>query len=146
MPLQSGRVGWLLVVAFVVVSTLFRAWAARGIEAPWIFPDEVTYALLGRSFWDQGSLSLLGGVTGGYSLLYPAVVGMPLTVLGPSTGMAVIQVVQAAVMSSVALVVFAWGRHVMAGWWAVGAAGLTLCIPGIAYSGMLMTETLFYPL
>ena len=146
MPLLSGRVGWVLVVALVVVSTLLRAWVARGIEAPWIFPDEVTYALLGRSFWDQGSLSMLGGVTGGYSLLYPAVVGIPLSLWGPSTGMAVIQVVQAAVMSSVALVVFAWGRQVIAEGWALGAAGLALCIPGIAYSGMLMTETLFYPL
>ena len=36
-----------------------------GFEAPWIFPDEVTYALLGRSLWDPGSLSLLGDAMGG---------------------------------------------------------------------------------
>jgi len=86
------------------------------------------------------------GRYGGYSLLYPAVMGIPLSLFGPSTGLAVVKVVQAAVMSSVAVVVFAWGRQVIADVWALVAAGLTLCIPGIAYSGMLMTETLFFPL
>ena len=65
MPFQLGRVGWLLVVALVVASTLVRAWVGGGVEAPWIFPDEVTYALLGRSLWDPGSLSLLGDAMGG---------------------------------------------------------------------------------
>jgi hypothetical protein len=146
MQFRSGRVGWLPVMAIVVVSTLVRAWAARGVEAPWIFPDEMTYALLGRSVWHSGSLPVLGGVTGGYSLLYPAVVGVPLSLLGPSSGLAVAQVVQAFAMSSVALIVFAWGRRVVAETWALAAAALAVCVPGLAYSGLLMTETLFYPL
>jgi hypothetical protein len=146
MQFRSGRIGWLPVVAVVVVSTVVRAWAARGVGAPWIFPDEMTYALLGRSFWHSGSVSLLGGVTGGYSLFYPAVLGVPLSLLGPSSGLAVAQVVQALAMSSVALIVFAWGRRVVAEMWALVAAALAVCIPGLAYSGLLMTETLFYPL
>ncbi len=146
MPFRLGRVGWLPVMAIVVMSTLVRAFAARGVEAPWIFPDEMTYALLGRSVWHSGSLPVLGGVTGGYSLLYPAVVGVPLSLLGPASGLAVAQLVQAFAMSSVALVVFAWGRRVVAEMWAFAAAALAVCIPGLAYSGFLMTETLFYPL
>ncbi|MGZ8794706.1 MAG: glycosyltransferase family 39 protein [Gaiellaceae bacterium] len=115
------------------------------MEAPWIFPDEATYALLGRSLWRSDSLSLVGGVTGGYSLFYPAVLGVPLSVLGPSSGLAVAQVGQALAMSSVALVVFAWGRRVMDETWALVAAALAVCIPGLAYSASFMTETLFYP-
>ena len=105
----------------------------------------MTYALLGRSFWDSGLLSLLGGVTGGYSLVYPAVVGVPLSLLGPSSGLVVAQFGQALAMSSVALVVFAWGRRVVAETWALVAGALAVCVPGLAYSGSLMTETLFYP-
>ena len=145
MHFQSRRVGWLPVTGIVVVSTGARVWAARGVEAPWIFPDEMTYALLGRSFWHSGSLSLVGGATGGYSLLYPAVVGVPLSLLGPSSGLAVAQFGQALAMSSVAFVVFAWGRRVVVETWALVAAALAVCVPGLAYSGLLMTETMFYP-
>ena len=60
--------------------------------------------------------------------------------------LAVAQLVQAFAMSSVALIVFAWGRRVVAEIWALAAAALAVCIPGLAYSGMLMTEALFYPL
>ena len=140
------RLAWLPVAALTVVSALARFGAARLVDAPWIYPDELTYALLGRSFWHSGSLSVIGGVTAGYSLVYPAVVGAPLSLFGPSSGLLVAQLVQAFAMSSVALVVFAWGRQVVAETWALGAAALTVALPGLAYSGLLMTETLFYPL
>ncbi len=142
---RSVSVGWLPVVAIVVVSTLIRFWIAHGVEAPWIAPDETIYALLGRSVWGSGSLSLVGGVTGGYSLFYPAAIGAPLSVLGPSSGLAAVQMVQALAMSSVAFIVFAWGRRVVDERWALVAAAFAVCIPGLAYSASLMTETLFYP-
>ncbi len=145
MQLRSQRVGWSLVAVIVVVSTAVRLWAARGVEAPWIFPDEMTYALLGRSLWNPGPLTLMGGITGGYSLVYPALVGLPLSLFGPSSGLAVAQFGQALAMSSVAVVVFAWGRRVVADAWALVAAALAVSIPGLAYSGLLMTETVFYP-
>ena len=145
MPGHARRVGWLPVAVVVVVSTLIRVWAARHVEAPWIAPDETIYALLGRSLWHTGSFSLLGGDTGLYSLLYPAVIGVPLTVLGPESGLAVVQAVQAFAMSSVAVVAFAWGRRVVGESWALVAAVLSVLLPGLAYSGLLMTETLFYP-
>jgi hypothetical protein len=132
-------------MAVFVVSTLVRFWAARGVEAPWIFPDETIYALLGRSFWRSGSVSLLGGVTGGYSLLYPPVIGVALSAFGPSAGLAVVQLVQALAMSSVALVVFAWGRRVVGESWALVAAVLSILIPGLSYAGLLMTEAMFFP-
>jgi hypothetical protein len=145
MPSSARRVGWLPVSAVVVVSTLVRVWVARGVEAPWIAPDETIYALLGRSLWRSGSLSLLGGGTGIYSLVYPSVIGVPLSLFGPSSGLAVAQAVQAFAMSSVALVVFAWGRRIVGESWALVAAVLAVLIPGLSYVGLLMTETVFYP-
>ena len=145
MPYHARRAGWLAVAVVVVASTLVRIWIARGVEAPWIAPDETIYALLGRSLWHSGSLSLLGGDTGFYSLVYPAVIGLPLSVLGPSSGLAAVQAIQALAMSSVAVVVFAWGRRVTGDAWALVAAVLTVLIPGLSYAGLLMTETMFYP-
>ena len=49
-------------------------------------------------------------------------------------------------MSLAAVPVFAWGRRLMSERWALAAAALTLCIPGLAYTGLLMSETVFYPL
>ena len=140
------RVGWLPVLVVVVASTAVRVWVARGVEAPWIAPDEEIYALLGRSLWHSGSLSLLGADTGFYSLVYPAVIGVPLALLGPTSGLAAAQAIQAVAMSSVALVVFAWGRRVVGAGWALVAAVITVLIPGLSYAGLLMTEALFYPI
>src|SRR6266508_207325 len=48
-------------------------------------------------------------------------------------------------MSLTAVPVFLWGRRLMSEAWALVAAVLTLTIPGLAYSGLLMTETVFVP-
>ena len=49
-------------------------------------------------------------------------------------------------MSLTAVPVFLWGRRLMSETWALAAAALTLTIPGFAYSGLLMSETVFCPL
>ena len=48
-------------------------------------------------------------------------------------------------MSLAAVPVFLWGRSLMATRWALVAAALTLALPGLAYSGLVMTEAVFYP-
>ena len=48
-------------------------------------------------------------------------------------------------MSLTAVPVFFWGRRLMSERWALVAAGLTLTLPAFAYSGLLMTETVFLP-
>ena len=50
----------IALVLLIAVSTGVRFWAARGMDLPWIAPDETIYALLGRSLWEDGSPSLLG--------------------------------------------------------------------------------------
>jgi hypothetical protein len=56
-----------------------------------------------------------------------------------------VKLVQAVVMSLTAVPVYLWSRRVATPGWAVAAAALTLAIPGLAYSGLLMTEVVFYP-
>ena len=135
----------IALVLLVAVSAGVRFWAARGMDLPWIAPDETIYALLGRSLWEDGSPSLLGAPAGNYSFIYPALIGLPLTLGDLDTGIALVQVIGALLMSATAFIVYLWGRGPLGAWWAVAAAGLTLAVPDLAYSGFVMSEAAVYP-
>jgi hypothetical protein len=142
----TRRQEWSALAALVLVSTGLRAWAAVSVPVPWIAPDEMVYGLLGRSLWLHGSLEILGGPTPFYSLLTPAFVGWPLAAFGLRTGLDIVQGLQALVMSLAAVPVFLWGRRLVSPRWALVAAVLAVAVPGLTYSGLLMSEVLFYPL
>ena len=137
---------WGLLAALVAVSTIARAVAGLRVPTPWIAADEMIYAELGRSLWETGRLEILGQDAPFYSLVHPALIGLPLAVFDTALGYDVARVLEALVMSLAAVPVFAWGRRLMSERWALAAAALTLCLPGLAYSGLLMSETVFYPL
>ena len=137
---------WFLLAGLVGLSTALRLWAALAIPSPWITPDEQTYAELGRSLYDSARYQVLGQPAGLLSLIYPAVVGLPLALFGTDTGYAVLKVVQALVMSLTAVPVYLWGRSLTRRSWALAAAAMSLALPGLAYSGFLMSEVVFYPL
>jgi hypothetical protein len=134
-----------ILVALVAVSTIVRAVAGLFVPTPWIAADEMIYAELGRSLWETGHLSILGGDAPFYSLVHPLVIGLPIALFGSGFGYDVARVLQALAMSAVAVPVYLWGRQLMSERWALAAAALTLTIPGLAYSGLLMTETIFVP-
>jgi hypothetical protein len=135
---------WGALVALVAVSTVVRSWAGLRVPSPWIAADEMIYAELGRSLWESGRLEILGQDAAFYSLVHPALIGMPLS-FSVDTGYDVARVLQALVMSATALPVFLWSRRLMSEGWALGAATLTLTLPALAYTGLLMTETVFLP-
>jgi dolichyl-phosphate-mannose-protein mannosyltransferase len=134
-----------ILAALVALSTLVRAWAGLRIPTPWIAADEMIYAELGRNVWESGHLHILGQDAPFYSLVHPALVGLPLALFDTSFGYDVARVLQALVMSLTAVPVFLWGRRLMSETWALVAAALVLSIQGLAYSGLLMTETVFLP-
>ena len=131
--------------ALVALSTIVRAWAGLRVPTPWIAADEMIYAEVGRSLWETGHLDILGQSAPFYSLVHPALIGLPLALFDTATGYDVARVLQALVMSLTAVPVFLWGRRLMSEGWALGAAALTLTIPGFAYAGLLMSETVFVP-
>jgi hypothetical protein len=136
---------WGLLGALVLVSTVVRAWAGLRVQTPWIAADEMIYAELGRSLWESGRLEILGADTPFYSLVHPALIGLPLALFDTELGYDVARVLQALAMSLTAVPVFLWGRRLMSEGWALVAAALTLTLPAFAYSGLLMTETVFLP-
>jgi hypothetical protein len=137
---------WLVLAVLVILSTAARAWASRSFTVPWIAPDEMLYAMIGESLWESGTLTVRGLETPYYSLFYPALVGLPLSVGTLPDGIRVAQAVQAFVMSLAAVPVFLWGRRFLTDFGALAAAALTLAVPALAYSGLLMSEALYYPL
>jgi hypothetical protein len=137
--------GWLALGGLVLASTLVRAWASRNVPTPWIAPDEMIYGLLGQNLFRDGRLAILGGATPYYSAVVPAVVGLPLSMRDLVLGYSVLKVVQALVMSLAAVPVYLWGRSLLSRSWALAAAALTLALPGLAYSGLVMSEVVFYP-
>jgi hypothetical protein len=137
---------WMLLATLVGISAALRSWAGGAIPTPWIAPDELIYAELGRSLWQTGHLTLLGHATSYFSLLYPAVAGLPLSLRDHQGGYDLLKAVQAIVMSLTAVPVYLWGRELVSRGWALAAAALALAPAGLAYSGLIMTEVAFYPL
>ncbi len=139
-----ARLPALLLTLLVLASTVVRFAAAQRFTVPWIAPDEMLYGLLGESLWDDGTLSIRGADVPYFSLLTPALIGAVLTGRDLVAGVELAQLVQAAAMSSAAVPVYLWCRRLTSAWWALGASVLTVAGPVLVYSGLLMTEALFY--
>ncbi len=135
----------LALLVLVAVAVSLRALAALAVAGPWLAPDEMAYALLGRGFWHHADLAVLGGPSQFTSALYPILAGIPL-LGGLHGGYAVLRVVQAMAMCSTGVVVYAWTRSLARPGWALTAAALALALPGGVYAGTLVAETLFVPL
>ena len=136
--LVRARAAWIALAGLVVLSTAVRGlWASR-VPTPWINGDETIYAELGRSLWQTGHFRILGEPTRFYTLVYPTLVGGPLSLHDLQLGYTVLKWLQALVMSLAAIPVYLWGGSLVSRGWALTAAALTLAVPGLAYSGLVM--------
>jgi len=136
---------WQLLVALVGISAALRLWAAESVETPWIAPDELIYAELGRAFWRTGHLTLFGEPTRFFSFVSPVLSGLPLSLGDREAGYRLLQTLQAIVISLAAVPTYLWARALMSRGWALIAAVLALVPPSLAYAGLVMTEVAFYP-
>ncbi len=142
---RPGAAGTAL-VGLVLLSTVLRLWAARGVPSPWYTPDELIYGELGQSLYRTGHFEILSAPVPFYSLVYPALAGLPLSIGDLELGYGLLKAVQALLMSLTAVPVYLWARSLTRTRWALVAAALTLAVPGLAFSGFVMTEVAFYPL
>ena len=134
----------LALAGLVLVSIAARFALSHDVDAPWIAPDEQLYGLLGRSLVSGDGLTLLGEPVAYYSLLYPLLVGIPFLWSELDAGVRWVQLLQAVVMSLTAIPVFLWARPLAGGRWALVAAALTVLMPGLVYSGLFMSEALYF--
>lgn len=140
-----GLPTWQLLVALVGISAALRLWAAEAVETPWIAPDELIYAELGRAFWRTGHLTLFGEPTRFFSFVSPVLAGLPLSLEDREAGYRLLQTIQAVVISLGAIPAYLWARAFVTRGWALLAAVLALAPPSLAYAGLVMTEVAFYP-
>ena len=139
-PISPG----IALILLVACSAVVRFAASLALDNPWIAPDEMLYALSGRSFWETGDLRLFDGSAPFYGL-YPLLVGLPLHVFDVETGQVVFKAAQAILVSSIAAISYVWARRMAAPRWALLAAGCSAALPALAYSGLMMTEAAFLP-
>ena len=136
----------VVLTLLIAASTALRLWAGTRVVTPWIISDEITYSQVGRSLFLTGHLDVLDRPIGFLSLAYPALIGLPFAIADVGAAYAVVKGLQALVVSLTAVPVFLWARTLVSPRWALTAAALTLTFPGLAYSGVLMTEVAFLPL
>jgi len=134
-----------ILALLVLASVVARSLAGLRIDGLWIAPDEMIYGSVGRNLWQYGRLSLFGEEPAIFGVVYPALVGGPLALTGLERGYDLLMVLQPLVMSATAVPVYFWARSLSGARWALVAAALTLAVPGLAYSGLLMSEVAFYP-
>ena len=142
---RTNLAPWAILVGLIALSTALHGFAGSKVRGPWISPDETIYALLGQSLYNHGSLAVLGGPTPFYSLTVPLLVGPFLSLHDLELGYALLKPFLAFVMSLAAVPVYLWARSVAGRNEALLAAALTLAVPGLAYSGLVMSEVVFYP-
>ena len=131
--------------ALIGLSLLVHWLAARRFGGLWIMPDETIYAHRALRLYHDGSLPLFGVQGAAYGVVYPIVAGLPLSLGSFTTGDAWLKPLQALVVSLAAIPVFMYSRRLMSDAYALVAAALTLASPLLLYSGLVMTEVVFYP-
>jgi hypothetical protein len=144
---------WLVAIpAGVALPVIVGAVAALRISLndaaslPGVFADELIYADLAKSFAEDGTLMLRGVVDNGHSILYP-IWNSPAYALaddGVSAYQAV-QVMNAVTMALAAVPAYFLARRITTHGWSLTVALLSVLIPATAYSALVMTESLFYP-
>jgi hypothetical protein len=138
---------WAWLAGIVIVSAVLRMALAHRILTPWIMVDELVYSELAKSLAAHGHFLVRGVSSNGYGFVYPALIA-------PAFGLfdsvphayAVAKDINAVVMSLAAIPAYLLARRLVAPVPALFAAVLSVVIPSLLYTGMLMTENVFYPL
>jgi hypothetical protein len=139
---------WAWLAGIVLVSALVRYAFGRRIVAPWIMADELIYSELAKSLAESGELRIRGEpFSGAFGVVYPLLLA-PAYLLHESvpSAYAVAKTINGVLFSLAAVPTYFLGRRVLAPGPALVAAGLAVVVPGSLYSGMLMTENVYYPL
>ena len=138
---------WVWLAAIVASSALLRIILARQMVAPWIMVDELIYSELAKSFALHGQFLVRDVASNGYGFVYPVLIA-PAFRLFSSVPQAytAAKAIDSVLMSLTAVPAYLLARRVVRPSLALVAAGLTVAVPSLVYTGTLMTENVFYPL
>lgn len=138
---------WAWLGVIVVLSFALRAWLARGIVAPFIMTDELTYSELAKSLAAGTGMRVRDLPTSGYGVVYPLLISPAYVAFhGLVDAYGTVKTIGALVMSLAAVPAYLLARRVVGVPYALLAAVLAVVVPSMAYTGTVMTENAFYPL
>ena len=132
-----------LVSAFLLVFC-FAAWRGSLHGSPWLFSDEIEYTQLSRSIAETGEAARRGEPHTAISL-YSYLLAPVWWISDTGTAYAAAKYLGALVMSSAIFPVYALARLLVPRGPALFAAVAAVAVPALAYSRLLVTETLAYP-
>ena len=135
---------WL--AALVGVSTVLRAALTLRVPGPWILPDELLYSELAKSIADGSRPAIRGVAVFGWGEVYPSLIA-PAWMLfdDPVWAYHAALVINALVMSLVAVPAYLLARLFVAPRLSFVVAAMAVLVPSMTYTGVLMTENAFYP-
>jgi glycosyltransferase involved in cell wall biosynthesis len=137
---------WIWVAALYCIAVVVHLALALRVVSPWIMADELIYSDMARSFADTGHF-LVRGASAPYGFVYPLLLSIPYKLFGPMTEVyRWSRALDALVMASVVVPTYLLARRVVRPGAALAAAALAVAVPGMVYTGTLMTENAFYPI
>jgi len=134
----------LAVAVLVVAAATIRTVLDRRFVAPVVLCDEFIYSNLAKNVAEHGRY-LLRGTPKHQSYLYPLLLAPAWFADSMSTTYALAKGITASAMALTPVPVYLWARRLVTPIHALLAAALTLLLPALFYSGVLMTEGAFLP-
>jgi hypothetical protein len=132
-----------LVLAYVALLILY-AWQTTKHSAPWLFTDELQWAELSRGVAHTG-VPQLHLQDQSFSSLYEYLIAPAWWAATTPAGYAAAKYINAIVMTASLFPAYALARLFVPRWGAIAAGVATAAIPSLAYTGMLIPESLAYP-
>jgi glycosyltransferase involved in cell wall biosynthesis len=137
---------WAWLGGMIAVSSVVRFLLGRRVVAPWIMVDELVYSDMARSFAATGHF-LIRGEPAHYGFVYPLLISPAYALFSAvPDAYTAIRVIDAPLMSLAAIPAYFLARRVLPRGLSLVAALAALLVPGMAYTGEVMTENAFYPL
>ena len=134
-----------MLLALVLLGAAVSAVLGRGIPSPWIVPDELIYSELAKGLAD-GLPSIRDETSFGYGLVYPLVLAPFWAVFDDvATAYAAAKAANALVMSLAAVPAYFLARRFASSGYSLVVAALSIAVPSMLYTGVLMTEVALYP-
>ncbi len=142
---NPGRTAAFALGGLLLVAIGARIWLSSEIVTPWIMADEFVYSEMAKSFASSGQFLVRDAPTGVNNVVYPALISPAWLAHPMGTTYALAKSINVVVMTATAIPLFLWARKLVTPVLALVAVGLTLLMPAMVYTGMLMTENAFLP-
>lgn len=134
-------------VAVACVSTLVRVLIVRDVPSAWILPDETVYSELAKSIAAGERPSVRGIPVFGWGEAYPGLIAPAWALFeDPTRAYHAALATNALVMSSAAVPAYFLARLFVSPKASFVVALMTVLVPSMAYTGVVMTENAFYPI